>query len=522
MDENRYIHRALRLRESPMSRRLVRSMKESLFLEDDAISSRLEAYDPNIFALNLEEVARFSSASETVEAKTNSFGNEQDEFRVTEIIRLRTSNELADYVGRTKAFRAFFIRQTFSWAPLSITRSLFQALLSNARVMLPVEQYVLYYGIRSREVEIMPPRLKHRVLQPTQRSPLGGYEYLYGVRFFENNGRGSPKQPTEQWSLRQSAIYNRFEPEQSGAIWIFITLSKHAQSRIDDYVVNEKDLQAADPLEIHLLVLDTALATWRPYLIDLSTEVDEHTAQVAGMSPDDQGPISLSDATIGDITLLDEKLLNALLVARAQLDTIQSLRMTASNHAGTLQPDPKFTQCVLQEQLSDLELYIVQLNALRTKLSSASTLLSSFLDLGSGLALQNLARESRQENEEMRRLSERMHELTEKATKDAAAVKVLTILTLIYLPATVVSNFFSTSFVGTEGPSNHITVSNDWWIFVAVSIPLTAFTLYVWYVWKNQQADGAYPLWWRFFTIRKTLRRSAASDDPGLLPEEKV
>lgn len=32
-----------------------------------------------------------------------------------------------------------------------------------------------------------------------------------------------------------------------------------------------------------------------------------------------------------------------------------------------------------------------------------------------------------------------MRELTEKSTKDAAAVKVLTIITLIYLPATVVS-----------------------------------------------------------------------------------
>ena len=32
-----------------------------------------------------------------------------------------------------------------------------------------------------------------------------------------------------------------------------------------------------------------------------------------------------------------------------------------------------------------------------------------------------------------------MRKLTEKATSDAAAVKVLTVITLIYLPATVVS-----------------------------------------------------------------------------------
>jgi hypothetical protein len=71
----------------------------------------------------------------------------------------------------------------------------------------------------------------------------------------------------------------------------------------------------------------------------------------------------------------------------------------------------------------------------------------------------------------MRQLSERMHDLTQKATQDAAAVKVLTILTLIYLPATVVSNFFSASFVSTNGNQN-IVVLSDWWIFVASSVPL--------------------------------------------------
>lgn len=58
--------------------------------------------------------------------------------------------------------------------------------------------------------------------------------------------------------------------------------------------------------------------------------------------------------------------------------------------------------------------------------------LSSLLDLGNGHSLKELAEEARQENTTMRKL-------TEKSTKDAAAVKVLTMITLIYLPATVVS-----------------------------------------------------------------------------------
>ena len=58
--------------------------------------------------------------------------------------------------------------------------------------------------------------------------------------------------------------------------------------------------------------------------------------------------------------------------------------------------------------------------------------LSNILDLGNGFSLKQLGEEARNENVTMRRLAE-------KSTEDSAAVKVLTIITLIYLPATVVS-----------------------------------------------------------------------------------
>src|SRR5271167_3789058 len=88
----------------------------------------------------------------------------------------------------------------------------------------------------------------------------------------------------------------------------------------------------------------------------------------------------------------------------------------------------------------ELHVLVLRLQALQTRLQGVANLVSSFLELNSGFALQQLARESRRENGEMRQLSERMHDLTQKATQDDAAVKVPTILTLIYLPATVVSN----------------------------------------------------------------------------------
>ena len=51
---------------------------------------------------------------------------------------------------------------------------------------------------------------------------------------------------------------------------------------------------------------------------------------------------------------------------------------------------------------------------------------------GNGDSLRVLAQESREENSTMRAL-------TERATRDAAAVKVITLITIIYLPTSVVS-----------------------------------------------------------------------------------
>ena len=57
---------------------------------------------------------------------------------------------------------------------------------------------------------------------------------------------------------------------------------------------------------------------------------------------------------------------------------------------------------------------------------------SSLLDLGNGHSLKTLAEESKAENATMR-------SLTLKGFQDGVAIKVLTIVTLVYLPATVVS-----------------------------------------------------------------------------------
>jgi hypothetical protein len=77
-------------------------------------------------------------------------------------------------------------------------------------------------------------------------------------------------------------------------------------------------------------------------------------------------------------------------------------------------------------------------------------------------------------------------------------MKILTIITLIYLPTTIVAvchihvtrkpqqlinneqNFFSTQFVQ-KGDNGQMQVATNVWLLAAISIPLTAFTLLLWW-----------------------------------------
>ncbi len=524
MGSPRYLYQRLCNELNPVSVKTFRDSTWSLFLEFDDPDARIDVY---VSTPAKEQIERSSRQADSVsswaqslsfelcdgmEDATLAYESEKDKGHTfapqrSKLVALRGSQELKQYLKSAFGFQAFFIKQSNSYSPLAVTHELFETLLLEKNVSSQFKDFILYMGQRQREVEITTPRLRWRVT-PAQL-PDGTariFECMYGLRFVELNGRGRKEYPTSQWSLRQSAIYCSSQPGGADGTLILVTPSKAAERRLKDYLFECSESSTPDPIEIYLLLLDTAVANWRPYLVDMAAEIDEHASQLLGASPDDRGPISMAECGERQaLMILDDKLLNAALVIKSTTDDLTSqfdyYTSFGISHRHSEPDEHTSTTFLISEQLKELRLLSLRIESLRSRLQGITNLVSSFLDLSSGFALQDLAKESSKENEQMRKLSERMHKLTEKATQDAAAVKVLTILTLIYLPATVVSNFFSTSFVNSEpasGIAAHIVVSNDWWIFVAAAIPLTMVTLYVWLVWMRIQAYRRYPWWWIF------------------------
>ncbi|KIW17263.1 hypothetical protein PV08_04454 [Exophiala spinifera] len=478
------------------------SVEEDLFLDQRDGRSRVEVYPAHLLLPQVVEHQPLKNDGEQIGTTGNiehGPSNDDKDKSSVQLIALSSPERVADYTRTPPKFQAFFIRQSYSWGPLLVTSELFSGLLHKARLPQHLKSFIMFFGAREREVEISPPPLAFTPLSIPGFPPDRGHQCTYGLRFVERNRHHHTSSPSKAWSLRQCAVSCRYGGKERGASWAFVTISADMQQRLDAAALAGNFRHKPDPFEVHQLLVDSAITSWRQYLLDLSGETDAHYTQILGTSPNDKGPVNLHEAgRRQDLLMLDEALLNALLAITATTDTSSALFSSWEFFVrDTSHLDPVYLDLVRRSfahHQRSLALLSAQVTHLRTKLGGITSLLSSFLDLSSGYSLQNLALQAGEENEEM-------HRLAEKSTQDAAAVKVLTILTLIYLPVTVVSNFFSTSFVSSTTSADgleKISVTGDWWILLAASVPLTLLTIYIWLVWTRIQANAHSQVWWKY------------------------
>lgn len=161
--------------------------------------------------------------------------------------------------------------------------------MSEFKVLPRFREFVLLFGAKHGESEIGPPQLRcRRVVASADRAGHQEYagfgthshsglqldalttlEIAYGLRYAELNSR----QSTEPWSIRQTAIYHRFRANSMASTWVLISASQRAEQCIDRYVKSCVDLSPLNPFEIHLILLDTIIANWRPYIVSLTDRI---------------------------------------------------------------------------------------------------------------------------------------------------------------------------------------------------------------------------------------------------------
>jgi hypothetical protein len=150
-----------------------------------------------------------------------------------------------------------------------------QTLIDQCGIFPKLCEYVIDFRWKQRDTEVGPLPIRFRLL------PNHGYgssslpssfviefkiiaECAYGVRYveFTNRDEESP------WSLRQFAVYHKYVPKASArcSTWVLVGATQRTEKSLDQYQKENAQLQKAHPFELHIIFLDVAIASWRPYL----------------------------------------------------------------------------------------------------------------------------------------------------------------------------------------------------------------------------------------------------------------
>ncbi|KAF2184449.1 hypothetical protein K469DRAFT_709209 [Zopfia rhizophila CBS 207.26] len=433
------------------------------------------------------------------------------------VININDTGRLRDFVQETKSdFRVFYLRQRHSYSRVQVTKELFEQLLKSCRVFPRFNEYMIGFGQKDSESEVGPPPLKFHPLCESKDNQYRGFECSYILRYIEFTDRKARKQP---WSLRQFAVYHRYKPKRQNwcSTWILVGASQRTEVRLDQYTRSIDDLVGSNPFEIHIIFLDTAIASWRPYLVDLTRQVTEQSNKALGtMVTSEMDFISLDVEDHQQLKQIEDQIADLMLCLDSTSDTIIALIEMYLQFQDHQKDDPQYPNpprksafgCdaitfALKEKDKEIAYTRQKAEGLLSKVQNSRSLISSLLERQNGCALkaqvatlnqQVSALESLEQQSQLE--SAAMRELTEKGTRDSSSVRVLTIITLIYLPCTVVSNFYSTQFVNRR-ESGKIEYAQNYWLFFAISVPLTIFTLFVWYSWANKAKLGPYIANWQ-------------------------
>ncbi|KAF2460461.1 hypothetical protein BDY21DRAFT_335495 [Lineolata rhizophorae] len=93
---------------------------------------------------------------------------------------------------------------------------------------------------------------------------------------------------------------------------------------------------------------------------------------------------------------------------------------------------------------------------------------------------------SQRDNQTNIQLAASSRDVAEATRSDSRAMKTISMMTLVFLPATFVSSVFSTTVFDFQnwGTDDRV-ASSAWWVYFLVCVLLTVITFSIWYVWTT-------------------------------------
>lgn len=185
-------------------------------------------------------------------------------------------------------------------------------------------------------------------------------ECAYGIRYVELNGFAPPR---ESWSVRQTAIYQKYKDGKQ--TWILISPSKDLQAKVETYMETLSDprsgSQAENPFELHSILIACALNKWRWYIESLVKRATDQSNNViaANVGEGSRGLIEIN-ITFEDrqiLKVVEDQVLDLFTIFDSAVDTIQTISQEYQSTAPFVEWNPDCIASSLRDSLREVELY---------------------------------------------------------------------------------------------------------------------------------------------------------------------
>ncbi|KAL0253079.1 hypothetical protein SLS55_010529 [Diplodia seriata] len=385
-----------------------------------------------------------------------------------------------------------FIHARNSRDRLLISRSMMSLLFTYNQVIPAFLDFVLTFGRRehAQELHYGGFRSESRLLDSSMRIPEMGrsgrnFRLCYNLKSVER----SPRQTDWPWSVRQTAIHHTFDIVTGRAAWIVVKGDGLMENRVKEatdpssraaasqFDTNSRSF--ASSLNTHLIYIDWAGENWQSYIDFLEDE-----AQVE--SPDGNDELGFCFADLQRAQWLEEKTNGAILVININLSVISEMKKF---YQELLRADESSDELSMN-CVDDVERFLRRAssaeNDLRLQKSRAESLVRVLADrknlLFGALEYHNM--------EASRLSAQSMHAVAQQTQQETVSMRIITLVTLFFLPATFICTLMSTDIIrwGSEdgGPPERTVSTGAIEFFFAITLPLSCCTFSAWWYFNRR------------------------------------
>ncbi|KAL3457013.1 hypothetical protein BJX64DRAFT_280916 [Aspergillus heterothallicus] len=386
---------------------------------------------------------------------------------------MRVLNSLAELRGykslhcpQRNDLRVISISQINSWRPLSLTCDMFQEIVDAVGASSELLELPLSFYQKTIAVE------EGFTTAPVFRVNADSIEIVYIIKYaFEKELEEVGK---DNWVLRQTGVYQKYEFATRNSTLVFLNPTPECrfQKRLMNFLQSphQRACLQRNPLLVHNILFGTFFHAWRDYLKHLEGRI-----------------LPIANTTVA--AEIEKEL-------RVNHESLTAVR-TTENRCLILQPifrslDRTFE--VLHQANAALSergaIETAELQAMKRLLDNYSGTVNSY-----GQAAWSLqSRTSRIAAHITDTLSFKDAYIAKRQTefmlRDSTTVRVITVVTLIYLPATFTATLLGMNSFFEMDDNRRIVVSPQFWIYVVCAVPLTLATLLYWWYFQKAKQRG--------------------------------